>query len=93
MNFELNEYQKMMLAQYVSSVTFQKLGHKTTIAFLTANNGFELVGTSACVNPDDFNESIGQHFALVDALNELDGLVGFLRQDINFGKEQNKDGE
>lgn len=67
--------------EYVTSVTFHKLGHKTTVAFLTMNNGFELVGTSACVNPDDFSEPIGQHFALVDALNELDGLVGFLRQE------------
>lgn len=93
MDFTLTEYQKMIIDQYVASVTFHKLGHKTTVAFVTINNGFELVGTSACVNPADFNESIGQHFALVDALNELDGLVGFLRQENDSYKSQNKDGE
>ena len=81
MDFTLTEYQTNLMHEYVASVAFQKLGHKTTIAFLTVNNGFELVGTSACVNPDDFNESIGSHFALVDALDKLDGLVGFLRQE------------
>jgi hypothetical protein len=84
MNFELSEYQQALLNKQVSSVKFYKVGVKTTVALLTANNGFEIVGTSACVNPDDFNESIGQHFALVDALNELDGFIGFVRQQESF---------
>lgn len=80
MELNLTEYQSTLLEKQVSGVTFHKLGNKTTVALLTANNGFEIVGTSACVNPADFNESIGQHFALVDALNILDGFVGFARQ-------------
>lgn len=84
MNFELSEYQQALLNKQVSSVKFYKVGVKTTVALLTANNGFEIVGTSACVNPDDFNEPIGQHFALVDALNELDGFIGFVRQQESF---------
>lgn len=80
MELNLTDYQKMMFNYHVKSTEFVKLGKKTTACLLTVKNGFEIVGTSACVDPADFNEEIGNHFALVDALNILDGFVGFARQ-------------
>jgi hypothetical protein len=77
---ELAYYQQMMFDYHVKSAEFVKLGAKTTVCLLTVKNGFEIVGTSACVDPADFNEEIGNHFALVDALSKLDGFVGFARQ-------------
>jgi hypothetical protein len=81
---ELTEYQKKLFADHVKSVEYIKIGRKTTVALITVKNGFEIVGSSACVNPDDFNEIIGQHYALVDALDKLDGFVGFAKQGIPF---------
>uniref|UniRef100_A0AB39C722 Uncharacterized protein n=1 Tax=Bacillus phage KoopaTroopa TaxID=3234046 RepID=A0AB39C722_9CAUD len=83
MNLELNDFQKNLLEKSVKHVEYLKLGQKTTVAFLTVVNGFEIVGTSGCVDPKDFNFEIGKHFALVDALNQLGKFEGFYRQHTN----------
>lgn len=93
MELKLTEYQESLFDSYVENAEAYKLGQKTTVVILTLHNGFELVGTSACVNPADFNEEIGSHYALVDALDKLDGFAGFLRQENDFYQSQNKDGE
>jgi hypothetical protein len=84
---KLTEYQSALLDKQVRSVAQVKLGAKTTVVLITTKNGFEIVGTSACVNPADFNEGIGIHYALVDALNKLDELLGFARQQELFKGE------
>ena len=37
-----------------------KVGLKTVIAVLTLKNSFEIIGTSACVDPNNFNFEIGK---------------------------------
>jgi len=52
------------------------MGNKTTICLVTLKNGFELVGTSACVDAANFDEAIGQKWAkkmAVDKITELEG--------------------
>jgi len=83
MNLELNDFQKNLLEKSVKHVEYLKLGQKTTVAFLTVVNGFEIVGTSGCVDPKDFNFEIGKHFALVDALNQLGKFQGYYNQQMN----------
>jgi len=80
---ELTEYQKGLL-QHIVKESYQKVGEKTTIALITLQNGFEIVGTSGCVNPADFDFEIGKHYALVDALTKLGGYVGFYMQEFNY---------
>lgn len=79
---ELNEFQKGLL-QHIVKESYQKVGEKTTIALITLQNGFEIVGTSGCVNPADFDFEIGKHYALVDALTQLGKYVGFYMQEFN----------
>lgn len=80
MELKLSSYQQMNFDYYVKSVEYKHLGKKTTVALITVNNGFEIAGTSACVDPADFVEEVGNHYALVDALGQLDGFLGFARQ-------------
>lgn len=80
MELKLTDYQQALFNNHLSGVEYKKLGKKTTVVLITLKNGFEITGTSACVNPNDFDKQIGEHFALVDALDKLDGFVGFARQ-------------
>ncbi len=66
----------------VISEGFHIVGKKTTICLLTLANGFEIVGTSACVNPEDFNIDIGEYWAKKDAVNKLEQYYGFWRQAV-----------
>jgi len=83
---ELTEYQKGLLKHIVKE-SYRKDGEKTTVALITLQNGFEIVGTSGCVNPADFDFEIGKHYALVDALTKLGGYVGFYMQEIKYQSE------
>lgn len=79
---ELSDYHKALFKQWVSKVDFVRMGVKTTACLVTLENGFELVGTSACVNPADFSEELGKKYSLIHALNELDSYTGFYRQAV-----------
>lgn len=78
MNF--TKYEMELYKEWVMTVEYKRVGRKTTIALVTTEEGFEIVGTSACVNPNDYDQEIGEHYALKDALKKLDELTGFYRQ-------------
>ncbi len=59
---------------------------KTTICILTLQNGFEVVGTSGCVDPANFDQAIGEKIAYEKALDQVWLLEGYLLQD-SLGKE------
>jgi hypothetical protein len=44
-----------MVDAFISSVEVTTLGSKTTIVRATLVNGFDLVESSACVNPENYN--------------------------------------
>lgn len=76
----LGEYNQQLFDKWVANVEFHFMGLKTTACLLTVSNGFEIVGTSACVDPVNFNEAVGKQFALIDALNKMDSFIGFALQ-------------
>jgi len=81
--------------QWVSGFTYARMGEKTTVVLLKLKNGFEVVGTSACVDPTLFEAGTGFYWALVDALNKLNELAGFHRQEqaaLSTGVEIRMDG-
>jgi hypothetical protein len=59
---------------------YVRIGVKTTVCCLTLRNGFEITGTSACVDPDDYDLEAGKGWAKKAALSKLDEYVGVLRQ-------------
>ncbi|MGZ8432812.1 MAG: Gp49 family protein [Candidatus Binatia bacterium] len=58
-----------------------------TIAVMTLENGFTVVGKSACAHPENFNEELGQKIAYDDAFSQVWALEGYLlREALHIGK-------
>ena len=51
---------------------------RTTLCTLTLENGYTVHGTSACVDPTDFNMDIGRFHAFNKAMDEIWPLEGYL---------------
>ena len=50
----------------------------TTICELFMENGYVVLGTSACVDKSQFNQFLGEKYAYEDALNKCWPLEGYL---------------
>lgn len=48
-----------------------KLGERTTVVLLTLRNGFEVVGTAACVDPAAYNHETGKRYARERAVSKV----------------------
>lgn len=64
-----------------------------TIAVVKLNNGMKLVGTSACLNPADYDPGIGESIARANAVEQLWPLMGYCRleqhaRDMAPGREE-----
>lgn len=74
----------------IGNIETMKIGKKTTLALITLKNGFEIIGTSACVNPENYNEEIGSKFAIQRAKDQLWAHLGFMLQmEGQISDEQN----
>lgn len=51
---------------------------RTTICQLTLENGFTVEGQSACVDPANFNQALGEKYAYEKALDKIWELEGYL---------------
>jgi hypothetical protein len=85
---KLNEYQQKLYDENVVHSWTTKIGRKTTVVTLSLKNGFEVTGVSGCVNPKDYDFNIGYHYALVDALSQADGYIGYARQEELHKQQQ-----
>ena len=68
------------LESLIAKKEFFTAGVKTTVCLLTLKNGFEIIGTSACVNAKDYSQEIGARFALQRAFDKLWELEGYYYQ-------------
>jgi hypothetical protein len=50
----------------------------TTVCQLHMENGYVILGTSACVDPAKFSQATGEKFAYEDAINKAWPLEGYL---------------
>lgn len=64
----------------IESVIDMKVGEKTTLVLLKLKNGFEVVGTSACVDPANYNHEVGVGFAKKRAMDKVWELEGYKLQ-------------
>lgn len=82
--------QERVDSQIVKETT-AKLAEKTTVVILTLKNGFEVVGTSACVDPANYDHEIGIKYARQRAMDKVWELEGyFLQALIHAEKELSK---
>jgi hypothetical protein len=59
-----------------------------TIAVLTTENGFALVGKAAPADAENYNEELGQKFAREDAMRQFWPLEAYLLRQSMWEKEQ-----
>lgn len=69
-----------MVKNFVKDVKVDTIGEKTTIVTATLVNGFELTETSACVDPNNYNEEIGKEICMEKIYDKVWFLLGFLLQ-------------
>jgi len=50
----------------------------TTVCQMQMVNGFTIMGTSACVDPANYNQALGEKYAFEDAVNKAWPLEGYL---------------
>lgn len=58
--------------------------HRTTLCQLTLENGYTVIGQSACVDIENFDASLGRHYAKEDAINKVWPLEGYLLAERMF---------
>jgi hypothetical protein len=51
---------------------------KTTVCQLHMENGYTINGHSACVDPANYNQALGEKYAYEDAINKAWPLEGYL---------------
>lgn len=66
------------ITKHIKSIEYTRMWTKTTICLITLNNWFEVVWSSACINPKDFDEGIWKTEAKWNALDKLLDLYWFL---------------
>ena len=74
---------KEYIEERISHKSFTKFGQTVTICQLTIDNGFSVRGESACVNPANYDEEIGNQIAYDNAFRQLWPLFGFLLAESN----------
>lgn len=67
------------ISNAIDSVTFHRLPDTTlTICIITLYSGYSVRGESACVNPDNYDQALGEKYAQEDAQRKIWPLLGFL---------------
>jgi hypothetical protein len=67
------------IAEQVVAVQYQRFpGTTVTVCCITLRNGYNTIGHSACVSPENFDAAIGEQIAYKNALNEIWQLEGYL---------------
>lgn len=61
---------------------------RTTICQLRLENGYTIIGKSACVCVENYNQALGEKFAYEDAVNSIWPLEGYLLQERLFQDSQ-----
>ncbi len=63
----------------IKSTTYTVLPNgKTTICQLVLENGFSIEGQSACVDPANYNQALGEKYAFENAIDKMWPLEGYL---------------
>lgn len=74
----VNKVTKEQLEELVVKAEYHRLTQCLTVCVLTLKNGFELLGQSACVDPNNYDRTIGEQVAYQDAFEQLWKLEGYL---------------
>ena len=77
---------KEFLISEITNVEYHRIGATLTVCVITTKDGFAFTGESACINPGDFDEELGEKFAYENAFEKMWMPYGFWLNKINKGK-------
>ena len=69
-----------MVDDFIVAQEVSTLGDKVTVVRATLRNGFELVESSACVSPENYDEKMGAEICMEKIKDKVWFLLGFLLQ-------------
>jgi len=69
-----------MVEGFIKEIHTSTLGEKTTVVRVVLVNGFEILESSACVDPVNYDEAMGRDICLRKIKDKIWGLLGFLLQ-------------
>ena len=69
-----------MVDDFIVAQEVSTLGDKVTVVRVTLRNGFELVESSACVSPENYDEKLGAEICMEKIKDKVWFLLGFLLQ-------------
>lgn len=68
---------KEFLESEIDKVEYNRFGETNTHCTITTKSGFSFTGESACVDPNNFDQKIGEKFAYENAFNKMWMPYGF----------------
>lgn len=68
----------------IKETSFTRFSETVTICQITLDNGYSVRGESACVNPENYNQEIGERIAFDNAFNKLWPLFGFFLAESQY---------
>ncbi len=71
---------KEVVEDFIVNTWTQTLGNKCTVVRARLRNGFEIVESSACVSPENYDEKLGEAICLDKIKDKVWTLLGFLLQ-------------
>jgi len=72
----------------IENESYGTIGVKTTYCVLTLKNGFEVVGTSACVDPANYDLEVGKGWSRKKAVEKVwEHLASLLQQELSETKD------
>ncbi|MEO1399693.1 MAG: Gp49 family protein [Cyanobacteria bacterium J06635_1] len=71
---------QQMVDAFIKSVEYQTIGEKNTVVRAVLVNGFEIIESSACVDPKNYDEILGLQLCLNKIKQKVWLLLGFTLQ-------------
>lgn len=73
----MNKIDSAFLVGEIANVEYHRLSGTLTVCVITNKDGFTFTGESACVDPKNFDEKIGQEIAYANAFEKMWMPYGF----------------
>ena len=87
----MNKVTKEAITAKIKDVQYQRLSDKLTHCIITLENGFQVTGESACVDPANYDPAIGERIAYENAFDKIWEVEGYLLQEmLHLTREREK---
>ena len=85
LNTDRPSVSQKMVDEFITKTEVTTMGEKTSVVRAVLRNGFEIVESSSCVSPENYDEELGAEICLEKIRNKVWFLLGFLLQTAVYG--------